>query len=103
LSSRPRTPQPNNKDGAQAPLASSLLFPFANVLLFYAVVPRQPRWFWEAFVYKTALDSVAAFAQFWGVNTLGHIWTIEAVVVLFGLLGWWDIHWVVQRYPDLPF
>ena len=83
-------------------IATIFVHILANVLIVYGVVARQPRWFWAAFVYKTALDSVAAFAQFWGVNTLGHIWTIEAVVVLFGLVGWWGIRWVAQRYPDVP-
>jgi uncharacterized membrane protein YhfC len=83
-------------------IATIFVHIFANLLLFYGVVVRQPRWFWAAFIYKTALDSVAAFAQFWGVNTLGHIWTIEAIVVLFGLLGWWGIRWMAQCYPDVP-
>jgi uncharacterized membrane protein YhfC len=83
-------------------IATIFVHIFANVLIFYGVVTSQPRWFWTAFIYKTALDSVAAFAQFWGVNTLGHIWTIEAVIVLFGLVGWWGIRWVAQRYPDVP-
>ena len=82
-------------------MATIFVHIFANALLFYAAVIRQPRWFWAAFIYKTGLDGVAAFAQLWGLNTLGRIWTIEAVVVLFGLLGWWGIRWVAQRYPDM--
>ena len=73
----------------------------ANVLIFHAVAQRQPKWFWLAFVYKTGIDAVAAFAQFWGVETLAKIWTIEAVVALWGLVGWLGIRWVQQRYPDV--
>ena len=73
---------------------------WANVLIFYAVARREPRWFWLALIYKTGIDAVAAFAQFWGLETLAKIWTIEAVVVLWGIVGWLGIRWVQQRYPD---
>jgi uncharacterized membrane protein YhfC len=72
----------------------------ANVLIFYAVARRKPKWFWLAFVYKTGIDAVAAFAQLWGLETLAKIWAIEAVVALWGLVGWLGIRWVQQRYPD---
>jgi uncharacterized membrane protein YhfC len=81
--------------------ATILVHIFSNVLLFYGVQTRQARWFWAAFFYKTALDSVAAFAQFWGVNTLARIWTIEGVIILFGLFSWWGIRWVAARYPQI--
>lgn len=73
---------------------------WANVLIFYAVARREPRWFWLALIYKTGIDAVAASAQFWGLETLAKIWTIEAVVVLWGIVGWLGIRWVQQRYPD---
>jgi uncharacterized membrane protein YhfC len=72
----------------------------ANVLIFYAIVQRKPKWFWLAFAYMTGLDAVATFAQFWGLETLAKIWTIEAVVALWGIVGWLGIRWVQQRYPD---
>jgi uncharacterized membrane protein YhfC len=81
--------------------ATILVHTFSNVLLFYAVQTRQARWFWTAFLYKTALDSVAAFAQFWGVNTIARIWTIESVIILFGLFAWWGTRWVAARYPQI--
>jgi uncharacterized membrane protein YhfC len=79
--------------------ATILVHIFTSVLIFYEIQTHQPRWFWAAFVYKTALDSVAAFAQFWGVNTLARIWTIEGIIILFGLFAWWGIRWVAVRYP----
>jgi uncharacterized membrane protein YhfC len=83
-------------------IATILVHIFCNVLLFYSVQTRQVRWFWAAFFYKSALDSVAAFAQFWGVNTVARIWTIEAIVILFGLFAWWGTRWVAARYPQIP-
>jgi len=71
-------------------------------LIFYAIASGNQRWLWTAFVYKTALDSVAAFAQFWGVNSVGRIWTIEAIVIVFGLLGLWGTLRIGRRYAALP-
>jgi uncharacterized membrane protein YhfC len=72
----------------------------SNVLIFYAVAQRKPRWFWLALIYKTGIDAVAAFAQVWGLETLAKIWAIEAVVALWGIVGWLGIRWVRQRYSD---
>lgn len=72
----------------------------ANVLIFYAVARREPKWFWLALIYKTGIDALAAFAQFWGLETLPKIWAIEAVVALWGVVGWLGIRWVQQRYPN---
>jgi uncharacterized membrane protein YhfC len=73
----------------------------ANVLIFYAVAQRRPKWFWLALIYKTGIDAVAAFAQLWGLETLAKIWAIEAVVALWGLVGWLGIRWVQQRYSEV--
>lgn len=72
---------------------------FANVLIFYAVAARKPAAFWLAFIYKTLVDSVAAYGQLTGLDTLGKIWAIEAVVVLWGVLGWLGTRRVAARYP----
>jgi uncharacterized membrane protein YhfC len=77
-----------------------LVHVLANVLIFYAVAQRKPKWFWLALIYKTGIDAVAAFAQFWGLESLAKIWAIEAVVALWGLVGWLGIRWVQQRYPN---
>ncbi len=71
---------------------------FSNVLLFYAVLTHRPRWFWLAFGFKTLFDSVAAYAQISGITTLGFLWTIEAVVAVFGLLGWWGVTKLRRMY-----
>ncbi len=74
---------------------------FCNVLIFYAVMKRQPRWFWASFAYKSGLDAVAAFAQFWGIGTVGRLWAIEAIVGLFGLVAWWGTRKVAENYPEV--
>ncbi len=71
---------------------------FSNLLLFYGVQKKQPGWFWLAFAYKTVLDTFAAFAQFWGVDTVGRIWPIEAILIVFGVIGWQGILWLQPRY-----
>lgn len=73
---------------------------FCNVLLFYGAMKLQSRWFWLSFGYKTLLDSVAGFAQVWGIETLGKIWTIEAIILLFGLLAWYWMARIRKVYPD---
>jgi uncharacterized membrane protein YhfC len=79
-------------------LFTVLVHLFANVLLFYGARRREARWFWLAFVYKSGIDAVAAFAQFWGVGTVGRIWTIEPIVGLWGLAGWLGTRAMSDRY-----
>jgi len=71
----------------------------SNLLIFYAIHRRRPGWFWLAFAFKTAIDSAAAFAQFWGLATLSHIWAIEAVVIAFGVVGWLGLRWLRPHFP----
>ncbi len=81
-------------------LFTVLLHVCSNVLLFYAVAKKQPRWFWLAFIYKTAIDTVAAWGQLTGLQSLGKIWAIEAIVIVFGVLGWWGLHRMRADYPE---
>jgi uncharacterized membrane protein YhfC len=71
---------------------------FCNVLLFYGVLKGQARWMWLSFVYKSAVDTVAAFAQLWGVETTARVWSIEAFMVLFGVVAWWGVREIGWRY-----
>jgi uncharacterized membrane protein YhfC len=71
---------------------------FCNVLLFYAVMKWQARWMWASFIFKSLLDTIAAFAQAWGVETIGKVWTIEAFMIVFGVIAWWGIQRIGQRY-----
>lgn len=72
----------------------------SNVLIFYGAAMRKPGYFWLAFAYKSAIDTVAAYAQLTGLDTLGKIWIIEAVVILWGIVGWLGTLWVQKRYPE---
>ncbi len=72
----------------------------SNVLIFYAVARRQPRWFWLAFVYKTLIDTVAAYAQVTGL-TPGKIWVIEAIVAVWGVVGWLGTRLMARSYPEV--
>jgi uncharacterized membrane protein YhfC len=64
-----------------------LIHILSSLLIFYSVRRLQPRWFWTAFVYKTLLDAVAVFGQFWGLNDLGRLWAIEGFIFIWGLVG----------------
>jgi uncharacterized membrane protein YhfC len=73
----------------------------ANVMIFYAVVRRAPRWIWLAFVYKSAIDAVAVIAHVKGyTDSLGPIWGVEAVVCLWGIAGLLVAIWIKPRYPQ---
>ncbi|HOS78719.1 MAG TPA: YhfC family glutamic-type intramembrane protease [Anaerolineae bacterium] len=76
-----------------------LIHIFCNVALFYGAVKKEARWFWLSFLFKSGIDAVAAFAQLWGLTELWRIWLIEALVVVWGLLGWWGARWVREHYP----
>ena len=75
------------------------------VLLFYGIRVRQARWFWLAFLFKTGIDAVAAFAQVSGFlalaepGSVARIWSIEALVGLWGVVGWLGTRWVSRHFP----
>jgi hypothetical protein len=73
---------------------------FACVLIFYAIAAGEAKWAWLAILYKTLLDAPAAFALFWAVEGVEKLWTIEAVIVVFGLIGLWGTMVIVHRYRD---
>ncbi len=55
---------------------------------------------WLAFAYKTLIDSVAAYAQLVGINSLQFAWVLEAIVAVFGIAGWLITRWVRSKYVD---
>lgn len=75
---------------------------FSCVLIFYAIAKREGKWVWLSILYKTLLDAVAGFAAYWGLNTLIKIWTIEGVILVFGLIGLWGTLQIAKRYPGEP-
>jgi uncharacterized membrane protein YhfC len=84
-------------------VAAIFIHTCCNVLIFYAVNTRRARWFWLAFGYKTAVDAAAVVCvHIHGIETLEHIWTFEAILILFGLAGWLGLRWLAPRYQALP-
>ena len=71
----------------------------ANVCLFYGIARQETRWLWLAFSLKTAIDTVAAWAQFGLLATTGGLWAVEAIVAVFGIAGWLGIRWIRDHYP----
>jgi uncharacterized membrane protein YhfC len=84
-------------------LAAIFIHMCSNVLIFYAVNTRRRRWLSLAFCYKTAVDAVAAaFVHTNGIDTLGQVWTFEAIMVVCGVAGWLGLRWLAPRYRALP-
>jgi uncharacterized membrane protein YhfC len=72
---------------------------FANVLLFYSIAVRKSGGMWIAFIYKTLIDTLASYVQLTGINTLGQIWTVEAVIAIWGVCGCLGTRRVGKLYP----
>jgi uncharacterized membrane protein YhfC len=73
-----------------------------NVMLFYAVSRRAPRWFWLAFVYKSAIDAAAALylEEHTITISLARLWTMEAAAAVWGIAGVFVILWIGRRYEQ---
>jgi uncharacterized membrane protein YhfC len=68
------------------------------VLIFLAAARQRSGWMWLAFLFKTLIDSIAAYAQLTGISSLAILWTLEAVVIVFGIIGWLIIRRVQAVY-----
>jgi uncharacterized membrane protein YhfC len=79
---------------------------FSNVLIFYAIATRSPRWFWTSFVYKSGIDAVATWASLsflggaGGADLAWRAWSVEMIVAAWGIVGWLGTRWLRQRYPS---
>ena len=63
---------------------------FATILVIFAIINRQWKWFWLSFIYKTAVDSLAAcyllsFKDF--ATTSSGAWITETTFLPFGIIG----------------
>jgi len=68
---------------------------FACVLIVRSAQRKQIRYFWTAFVYKSLIDATAAWAQLsFKVNTTSHIWAVEGIVFIFGVVGFGGLIWL---------
>lgn len=81
-------------------IATIFVHVVCNVLLFYGVLSGRARWMWLSFAWKSLLDAVAGFAQMWGVGTPAKMWTIEAIIILFGVASWWGLRRLARMYND---
>ncbi len=79
-------------------LGAILAHILCNVLLFYGAASGQARWLWVSFAFKSLLDAVVGFAYFWGSETLVKLWTIEGLVLAFGIAAWWGTRQIQRRY-----
>jgi len=83
-------------------IAAILLHTFSCILIIYALRMRKWGWFWLSFIYKTGIDSLAACGHFsHALANLGHLWLLESVAVIFGLLGIWGIYFFSKKYYAL--
>jgi uncharacterized membrane protein YhfC len=72
---------------------------FCNAAIFYAINARIPAWLWLSVAFKTALDGVAAYAQTNWVDTPAFLWTIEGIIILFGLVALYGTWQISKKYP----
>jgi len=56
---------------------------FTTLLIIYAIKERKPYLFWLSFLYKSFVDTIAAWAQLsFGVTTASHIWIVEGILLI---------------------
>jgi uncharacterized membrane protein YhfC len=82
-----------------APIVERIVAVFAHIFSCVLIIRGAERnrlgYFWIAFVYKSLIDAVAAWAQLsFKVNTTSHVWTVEAIVSLFGIAGFLGLIWL---------
>ena len=71
------------------------------VLIIYAILTREWKWFWISFTYKTMLDAIAGFIQItYGMQNLTILgtWTVELVLLPFGIAGLWGLVVIRRRW-----
>ncbi len=77
-------------------IATIFVHGLTTYLIFYAIRFGAAAWFWAAFAIKSAIDAVAAWGQLsLGIDTPDKIWTLEAIVIVFGIGSAWGL--VVMR------
>lgn len=83
-------------------IATIFVHGFTTYLIFYAIRFRTAVWFWAAFAVKSAIDTVAAWGQLsLGIDTPDKIWTLEAIVIVFGIGSAWGLLVMRKRWAAL--
>lgn len=77
---------------------------FSAVLAVYAWRARRWGYFGLSVLYKTAGDAVGAFGlmSYGALETLSRIWTLEAILFLIALVGWWGTAALRPRFEHYP-
>lgn len=53
-------------------------------------------------MYKTLIDAIAAWGQLsFNINTVSHVWILELIVVIYGIIGFYGIKWIKNRYGNM--
>ncbi|TES91225.1 MAG: YhfC family intramembrane metalloprotease [Candidatus Cloacimonadota bacterium] len=56
---------------------------FTTLLIIYGIKEGRPSLFWFSFLYKSIVDTIAAWAQLsFGVSTVSHIWLVEGMLLI---------------------
>jgi uncharacterized membrane protein YhfC len=76
-----------------------LIHIFSSILIFYSIKNKIYSFFWLSFAYKTIIDAIAAWANLsFNINILSHLWIIELIVIIYGIIGFYGIRWIKNRY-----
>jgi len=76
-----------------------LIHIFSSILIFCSIKNKILSLFWLSFVYKTVIDAIAAWGQLsFNINILSHLWIIELIVIIYGIIGFYGIRWIKNRY-----
>ena len=68
--------------------------------VFLSIRTGDMRYFWFAFLFKSALDTVAAWAQLeQAIVTPGGLWLTEAVIAGFGIAALWTLPRLRRHWP----
>lgn len=73
---------------------------FSGYAILLAARTGAWRWLWAAFALKTGLDTVAVWGGIgYGLTSPAHVWTIEAILAVFGLIAVWGLLALLPRWP----
>ena len=75
---------------------------FSSILIFYSIKNKMLFLFWLSFVYKTVIDAIAAWGQLsFNISTVSHLWILELIVIIYGIIGFYGIKWIKNRYGNI--
>lgn len=76
---------------------------FSTILIVYAFFTKMWKWFWLSFLYKTVVDTIAAYIHLaYGVDelTMAGWWILELVFVILALVGLWGLLKIHRRWKQ---